>query len=185
MKIGETTHQGLNKIDNEATDGLNGVSNSLAYRVHEIEKHFHSSEFWYGDGGSNTMTRAANHNPWTLAASATPNTYGTEVQVSTADDFLTDMATAVKLDLHEIMVCESTSNDKNYMIQFWCGDGLFGAASFLTEVPYRTGNNAQEAQPITIMCPRFSVGCKIWARVKCETGSASLDIIVGIHGYVG
>ena len=31
-------------IDTVAVDGLSGVSNSLAYKVHEIEKHFHNSE---------------------------------------------------------------------------------------------------------------------------------------------
>ena len=34
------------KIDQAVTDGLAGTSNSLAYRVHEIEKHFHGREFW-------------------------------------------------------------------------------------------------------------------------------------------
>ena len=42
---------GLEKIDNLAVDGLNGVNNSLAYKVHEIEKHFHNVEYWVGDGG--------------------------------------------------------------------------------------------------------------------------------------
>ena len=36
------------KIDSLATNGLNGVNNSLAYRVHEIENHFHSVERWVG-----------------------------------------------------------------------------------------------------------------------------------------
>ena len=37
------------------------------------------------------------------------------------------------------------------------------------------------------MCPRFAVGDKIWARVKCSDATAGrdLDILVGIHGYVG
>lgn len=36
------------KIDNRAVDGLLGVNNSLAYKVHEIEKHFHNQEKWCG-----------------------------------------------------------------------------------------------------------------------------------------
>ncbi len=172
------------KIDSKAVDGLLGVNNSLAYKVHEIEKHFHSPEYWYGNDGDSTMSRANNLTPWRLTAS-TPNVYGTEVQLSAADDFLTDMATAVKIDLHEISVVESSANDKNYMIQFYGGTSTFGAADFLTEVPYRTGANAAEAQPIIVMCPRFIVGYKIWARVKSETASATLDILIGIHGYVG
>ena len=32
------------KIDNLSTDGLGGINNSLAYRIHEIENHLHSPE---------------------------------------------------------------------------------------------------------------------------------------------
>ena len=59
---------GSRKIDSLATDGLAGVSNSLAYRVHEIEKHFHSEEHWYGDDGDNTGSTANNLTDWTLTA---------------------------------------------------------------------------------------------------------------------
>lgn len=39
------------KIDSAATDGLEGTSNSLAYRVHEIEKHLHNrGRFWGAHG---------------------------------------------------------------------------------------------------------------------------------------
>ena len=180
--------QDIEKIDSLAVLGLLGTSNSLAYKVHEIEKHFHSPEYWFGDDGDSTMSRANNHDPWRLTASASANTYGTEVQLAAANDFNADIegyTAAVKIDLHEVAITESSVNDKNYVIQFWAGTGAFGASTFLTELPYRTGANSAEAQPITIMCPRFDVGSKIWARVKCETGSGTLDILVGIHGYKG
>ena len=35
------------KIDDLATAGLLGVVNSLAYRVHEIERHLHSGARWF------------------------------------------------------------------------------------------------------------------------------------------
>ncbi len=175
----------VSKIDDQSVNGLLGANNSLAYKVHEIEKHLHNSEYWYGDGGGNAMTRAANHNPWTLTANVAANTYGTEVQIASADDFLTDMADAVKMDFHKVLVTASSVNDKNYMIQFWSGTGAFGAAEFLTEVPYRTGGNAAEVVPVSVLCPRFGVADKVWARVKCETGSATIDFIAGLHGYTG
>ena len=37
---------GTAKLDSAATEGLEGVSNSIAYRVHEIEKQFHNYESW-------------------------------------------------------------------------------------------------------------------------------------------
>ncbi len=172
------------KIDNRKVDGLLGTNNSLAYKVHEIEKHFHSSEYWFGNAGGNTMSRDNNLTAWGLTAGVA-GVYGTAIRLSSADDFLDAMSTAVKMDLHEISVTESSTNDKNYMIQFWTGTGAFADATFRTETPYRTGNNAQEAQPVEIMCPRFSPAERIWARIKCETGAATLDILIGAHGYIG
>jgi len=51
-----TQFYGLEKIDNKAVDGLLGVSNSLGYRVHEIERHLHGRERWLGKAGSQTAT---------------------------------------------------------------------------------------------------------------------------------
>ena len=42
--------------DSKATVGLLGVTNSLAYRVHEIEKHFHNRERWIGISGDQSGT---------------------------------------------------------------------------------------------------------------------------------
>jgi hypothetical protein len=39
---------GTDKIDLVAVNGLAGVKDSLAYKVAEIEKHFHSSQQWWG-----------------------------------------------------------------------------------------------------------------------------------------
>ncbi len=177
------------KIDKTAVNGLLGGNNSLAYKVHEIEKHFHSSEFWFGNDGDSTMSRANNTTPWVLDGGA-QNVYGTEVQISAANDFNADIegqTAAVKIDLHKITVVESEENDVNYVIQFWAGETTFSEAGFLTEVPYRTGGNAAEAQPISVMCPRFKVGCKIWGRVKCShaVSNKQLSILIGAHGYKG
>ena len=49
----------INKIDGLSVSGLTGVSNSLAYRVHEIERHLHSSGRWFGAAVTPTATRFA------------------------------------------------------------------------------------------------------------------------------
>lgn len=41
------------------TLGLLGTSNSLAYRVHELERHFHGYERWYGKSADKSGV-----NPW-------------------------------------------------------------------------------------------------------------------------
>jgi len=177
----------VRKIDSLATDGLAGVSNSLAYRVHEIEKHFHSIERWYGDDGDSTMSTANQHTAWRLTADGSANTWGTEVLMGAANDVLdADMGiTVVKFDIHRLSVVESSVNDKNYFIQIWTGTGAFGAATLQTEIPYRTGANSAEAQPIDCQMSRVAVAEKVWARSKCETGGGTIDILIGIHAYAG
>ncbi len=174
------------KIDSLATDGMLGVNNSLAYRTHEIEKHFHSEEHWYGNDTDGTGSTANNLVEWQLEAGE-GGAYGTEVQLLGANDISdSDFSfTPVKFDSHRILVTASSANDKNYMIQFWSGTGVFGAADLITEVPYRTGANSAEVTPIPMQMSRQAVANKIWARTKCETNSATVDLIIGVHAYVG
>jgi len=38
----------INKIDSAASKGLDGIVDSIAYRIHETERHMHSYERWFG-----------------------------------------------------------------------------------------------------------------------------------------
>ncbi len=180
------------KIDSAATLGMNagGVSNSLSYRVHEIEKHFHSIERWFGNDGDGTMSTASNLEEWTLTA-GTGDAYGSEVQISNgsvaAEILQSDFGFApVKYDLHRVMVTVSSANDKNYMIQIWSSsDAVFANATLATEFPYRTGSNLAEVAPVPIQMGRQAVATNLWMRCKCETNSATVQMTVGIHAYVG
>jgi len=174
------------KVDLQATDGLAGVSNSLAYRVHEIEKHFHSIERWYGDDGDSTGSTANNLTAWTLTAGSS-EAYGSEVQLLGANDIASGdfVFTPVCFDLHRIKVVSSNQNDSTYMIQIWGGTGTFGEATLLTEVPYRRGQSSVEVTPIDCQMERQAVANKIWARVKCATDGKTVDIIIGVHAYSG
>ncbi|MCP4584578.1 hypothetical protein, partial [Pseudoalteromonas sp.] len=91
------------KIDKIATDGLLGGNNSLAYRTHELEKHFHSEEHWYGNDGDSTGSTANNLTPWNLVAGSS-EAYGTEVLLLAANDISNaDFTfTPVKFDMHRI-----------------------------------------------------------------------------------
>ncbi len=174
------------KIDNETTLGLLGVNNSATYRIHELEKHFHSEEHWYGTDGDGTGSVANNLTEWQLTA-GTSKAYGTEVQLLGANDVSNSDFSfiPVKFDMHRVLVSVSSANDVNYMIQFYSGTGTFGEADLITSVPYRTGGNVAEVAPIDIQMGRQAVNKKLWARVKCETNSATLSFIMGIHAYIG
>jgi len=186
MSKGFTGRSSTSKIDSYATLGLNGVSNSNSYRVHEIEKHFHSIERWFGSDGDGSGSVANNLTEWTMTA-GTSQSFGTEVQLLGANDInQTDFGfIPVKFDLHRMLITESSANDVNYIIQFWSGTGTFGESNLITEVPYRTGGNAAEVSPIDMQMSRQNVANKIWSRIKCETNSATLALIVGAHSYIG
>jgi hypothetical protein len=175
-----------NKIDNQATDGLLGVEDSLAYKVAEIEQHIHSEERWYGSDGDGTGSTANNLTEFQVTA-GTGGAYGTEVQILGANDVsASDFSfTPAKFDLHRLLITAPSVNDKNYMLQLWCGTTTFGAASLCTEVPYRTGSNNAEVAPIELQMSRENVAVKVWARCKCETDAATLDFLAGIHAYPG
>lgn len=174
------------KIDSAATDGLAGPSNSLAYRVHEIEKHFHSIERWFGDDTDGTGSTANNLTAYQLTA-GTGEAFGTEAQILGANDIAVgDFGfTPVKFDLHRLFVTASSANASSYIIQIWSGTSTFGAATLHSEAPYRKATAAGAITPIDIQMSRIPVAEKVWARVKSETNSATIDLILGVHAYVG
>ena len=106
------------KIDKLATDGLAGTSNSLAYRVMEIEKHLHSSGSWFGLAGTPTATYKACRigesdcsGPFQMDggdSSVTP-TWGAWIQVFGADDTPARTSQAY-FDPHEIVITSTAGS---------------------------------------------------------------------------
>ncbi len=67
------------RVDQRTTNGLLGVSNSAAYRIHEIERHFHGRERWFGKLAVQTATDWADDNIATpFVAISGNNAYGTD-----------------------------------------------------------------------------------------------------------
>ena len=184
----------VSKTDGVSTNGLAGVSNSLAYRVHEIEKHFHSRERWMGKAASQTAT------DWALESTLTPFTAisGTGVfGVDTNDEALvlgTDdtpvIAGMVKYDLHYILVA-TLSADTPYILRLIYGAGTMAAADSAgqyTDIMVHnivTGSKAGGV-PLPVMMPRVTCGVdKVWVRAKCATNNATATFFIGLHEYVG
>jgi hypothetical protein len=172
------------KIDGAAVSGLSGVNNSLAYKVHEIEKHFHNSAQWFGkDTGDNLLNRDS-VTPWTMV-SGTSQAYGTEVQLSDGTEIESGSATK-KYDLHEVMVVDNDAGNAvtTFKIQFWYGTGLFAAATLLTECVASFYSVSDNHGVITMVCPRIACNNKLWARIKCSVNSKSISLLIGVHTYV-
>ena len=183
------------KIDSEATNGLAGVSNSLAYRVHEIERHLHSYSRWMQLATTQTATHKAvglgnadGAGPFILDAgnsSVTP-TWGTWVQLLGADDTPV-IAGSVKMDPHLIMVT-ATERNATYFLQF--GFGATGAAVLTagsyTEIVFQPASNQVDSGPIEIQTRRIASGSLMWARCLCPgQNTATFSFYIGGHEYEG
>ena len=176
MRInGVPVSQDARKIDSATTDGLSGTSNSLAYRVHEIEKHLHGKEYWFGDGGSNDLAENLTE---IQATAGTSEAYGTALQIHDGSD----LGYGAKLDAHRILVTAVSATSKVYKLAIYSGASA-GGLTFLTAVvgyfPAATG----KSNPIELMMPRVNYTEKLWVKLACETNSATMDFLIGTHFY--
>ena len=182
------------KIDSLATNGLNGVNNSLAYRVHEIENHFHSVERWVG------ISADQSGDDWALENTLNPFTAisGNGVFGADADDEAKVLGTSdtplmgsnIKYDLHRVFLVD-LSVDTPYIFRLICG--VTTMAQAITDGDYSTfmaqnnptGNKAG-GFPLVVMMPRNTCGVdKIWMQIACATDNATATFFVGVHEYVG
>lgn len=179
------------KVDLKATDGLEGVYDSLAYRVHEIEKHLHSSGSWFGaaavpSGETHVADRIAGGiSPFQLDAG--DSDWGTWVQILGSED-TPARTNQVYFDPHEAVIT-STQKAGTYFIQIARGDsGAAGlAAGTYTEFVFESDAVGQKAAGITkVQTGRASAGSKLWARCLCVgENTATIDFYIGIHEYIG
>ena len=184
----------VNKIDGDAVDGLTGTNNSLAYKVHEIEKHFHGPEILLGISANQAG------NDWALegttnffSAVSGNDVYGAdandEAKVIGTDDgpYKTGM---VKFDLHRIFIV-TLDDDDLYFVRIVWGTGTLAAA--VTAKQYSelaVANNPAGSKaggvPVEVMMPRLTYGTdKVWIQCRCATDNSEMDFFVLLHEYAG
>ena len=179
------------KIDNMAVDGLLGVNNSLAYKVHEIERHLHSWERWFAAAA---VPVGETHVADRISDSVTPfqvdggnDTWGTWVQILGSTD-LPVISGRVKFDPHELLVTDIQRNNTVHYLQVAFGESGAAALAALafTELVVKSSGVTTEAFPVRLQTRRKNVDTKVWARVWA-TGQASgtLDFFYGLHEYEG
>ena len=184
----------LKKIDEAATDGLLGGNNSLAYRVHEIEKHFHNREIWFGEHGTrNGEVDCGARNVMTpFQVDAGNDTYGGTPLCVIGTGDVPISAGYVKLDLHHIVVVdvEATADLELHKVQIIWGSGTVVAAISADQVsdvaPFIPLRGAAFSV-MNVMMPRITIGTdKVWVRHWVDgTDTATMDFFIGFHEYVG
>ena len=178
------------KVDSAATDGLAGVHNSLAYRVHEIERHMHSYERWLevaaAPAGTTHVADPAGTGAGAWTIDAGNLAYGDWVHIVGSTD-TPIIAGSAYYDPHKILVTD-TERNAIYVLQF--GFGVTGAAALLagtySEVPFYPAANLVDSGPMEIQSRRHAAGDMMWVRCICPGfADGELDFIIGIHEYEG
>ena len=175
------------KIDGAAVDGLSGVSNSLAYKLHEVEKHLHGRERWWGAVGAPDETNAIAATvtvPFVAVSGA--NAWGAAIPIcGTADNPV--LATHTLHDPHLVLVVD-TDHATPYRIRFIYGTGTSAEAIIAvqwTETMFITATGPfSSGVPVELLHIRVAVGSKLWAQVWNNTNGSEVDFFWGTHGYV-
>lgn len=192
MRIVGNKPSGELKVDQQAVNGLTGVNNSLAYKVHEIERHCHSWERWFAAaavpvGETHVADRISdNQTPFQLDGGN--DTWGAWVQILGSTD-LPVAVDRVKFDPHKIVISDTEKLGKIHMLQIAFGATAAGAlaAGDYTELVFVSSSAfATEAPPVRLQTRRKNVDTKVWARLLVVgENTGTIDFFYGIHEYEG
>lgn len=188
--VGAAIQAETDKIDNAATDGLAGTSNSLSYRTAEVERHAHSGGRWFETAatlsGETHVADEIGSGGGAFQIDAGNDDWGPWLQVIGSSDTPVDAGKAF-FDPHLVIV-EDTEKAATYFIQLARGDsGAAGlAAGTYTDLPPYIATVQKETGPIITQSGRAPAGSKVWARCKCPgENTGTLDFYLGIHEYEG
>ena len=178
----------VSKIDSAPTDGLLGVPNSTAYRVHETEKHFHSRGRFWGATAAPNETNAIDANvdrPFVAVSGA--DDWGVAIPIcGTAD--VPVPAGLVKTDAHRLLVTD-TDHSTPYRMRLIYGAGTSAeaiAAEQWSEEMFITASGPfLSGTPVNFQMPRINVGDKLWSQAWNATNGSEVTFFWGCHGYVG
>lgn len=197
LSLGGVEQNGVPKtdIDSRLCNGLTGgFTDSLCYRVEELERHFHGRERWFGKLAVQTATDWADNNIDTpYQAKSGADDYGGDANdeaqvIGTADTpAITSMT---KFDIHRILIVGATETTV-YKLRIVYGTGTMADA--INAGQYSTimvvvdpANGAKPAVPAEIMMPRGTAGStKVWIQAWNVTDNATIDFYVGWHEYAG
>lgn len=182
------------QIDKLTTNGLLGVSDSAAYRIHEIETHIHSPERWLGISGDQSGDNWAIDTLTPFVAISGSNAYGTdtddEAKVLGIDDTPV-IAGNVKYDLHRLLILD-VDHDTVYKLRIVYGTGTMVAAitagqySEITILFDASNPTVSAGVPIELQMSRLISGTdKVWIQVWNATDNSQVDFLVGLHEYPG
>jgi len=191
------------KIDRVAVDGLLGVSNSLAYKVHEIEKHLHSGGRWWGSNDAVGDSPAEQGLlPFIVVASDTVATFGDAVEIMDGTEDWEYGEIIAKFDPHEIFITEIgkaplvwkmrvANSAWNGTTHTYANMAEAVAANKFSDVLFKIDATNFDGFPFAFQSGRINIGSKLWCQVMNSSTSAdsvasrTVKFYIGSHGYSG
>jgi hypothetical protein len=174
------TETELKKIDRAAVSGLSGTVNSLAYKIHELEKHIHNSELCYGKAAGNELLQDSLV-PFVVTAAADATNWGVETVVSAGG-----VVAGVYYDLDELTVtaCGAGAGAGDiFEVQFRYGVGA--SDTVLGSTYYVVQTTTGKSGYVGLKSPRIPVASKLSAWCKCSNPDSTLSFLLSLHTYSG
>jgi len=182
--------KGSPKIDDAPANGLDGVVNSVAYRIHEIEHHFHNRERWWGAVAvPDEESACAATVTVPFVATSGDDTWGTAIPLCGTADDPTPGDGDTKFDFHRLFIVGLDDQTDAWRVRIIWGTGTSAAAITAkqwTEMMVQSNavpGNRAGAQPIEVIMERLDVGTKVWCSVWNNTDAETMSFYYGVHGY--
>lgn len=166
----------LIKLFHAATSGLSEVYNSLAYRVAEIEHHFHRANLCYGKAAGDELLQDSLV-PFVCTAGAI-GVLGALTTVSAGG-----VVSGAFMDPNRVMVtaASGSAGDIYEIVLYY---GVASPDTFLTSFYYTVpaaGN--QKADGVDVGAFRIPVSSKLGAKCKCSNADETVSFLIELHNY--
>ena len=185
-----TAPAALLKLDGEAVNGLTSTSNSLAYRLGELDRHFHSRERWVGIHAAADATHWGGSTLTPFLVTSGLGAYGVdandEALVLGTDDTPV-IGTCTHFDINQIAVTLSDSTTV-WKLRIIYGTGTMAdaiAAFQFTETMVKVASQAGRLGTALIRMPRALAETQVWVQGMNASDDGTLSFFVGFHEYEG
>lgn len=177
------------KIDKQATDGLLGVQNSLAYRIHNIEQTMLSGGRRFGVAASPTATHKADHigpgiAPFVMDAGN--ETWGSWLQITGSED--TPFRAGMTYFKPTQLAIVAAEEEAVYFVQITrgaSGDAGITAGTY-SDLIVCVDATKKFKQVFELHTGKAPAGSLLWARCLCYgNNTGTLSFYFGIQEYPG
>ena len=154
-----------------------GGNSGFGEELELVEQHNHNTQIVFGNSAG--VLTQGELTPFTLTGNAVANLYGAELQI-----YAGAAGAGISMDLDKIFVVTMDTNNCTYLIEFWAGSGVFGAASLVNQTLARSSTAAGRMSPLIAKSPRVRGDLNIWGRIKCSlAGAPTIDVLFETHQY--